>query len=281
MDEPDVTRTAQTTYDRETHTRWAHKNPGGMWWMALAAVPLLLAALATVATAGGIESGLDDRAQSALASAGIDADQLEVSWSGRDATIGAASGASLSADDLERARGIVGGLEGVRVADVDPAALEAAAAGEDEGAGTNPTPTPTPTPTPLPSPSESAEASGVNCAADAAQAQIDEILGEDKLQFGEKSAAVEGAASQEIADVAAYLTECGDVSILVTGNTDPRGAKGTLSIRRAKAVKKALVDAGIAAARIEASGERASSPIADNATQAGRDLNRYAAITVK
>ena len=41
VDESPHARSEHVTYERDTHTKWGHKNPGGLWWMALLAVPLL------------------------------------------------------------------------------------------------------------------------------------------------------------------------------------------------------------------------------------------------
>ena len=65
--------------------------------------------------------------------------------------------------------------------------------------------------------------------------------------------------------------------IEVGGHTDNVGKKKAnkrLSAARAKAVRKYLIDAGIAAARIKAKGYGDTAPIADNGTEEGRAKNR-------
>ncbi len=115
-DELDGSRT-QTSYARESDPRWAHRDLGGWWWLAALAAPLLLAALLVGVRGGGIESDLAESSRTALEGAGL-AD-VAVSLDGRDATVGPADGADLSADDLERARGLVAEVPGVRAAEVD------------------------------------------------------------------------------------------------------------------------------------------------------------------
>ena len=64
---------------------------------------------------------------------------------------------------------------------------------------------------------------------------------------------------------------------VVEGHTDSVGNDAYnqgLSQRRADAVRKYLVDKGVAAARLEARGFGESQPVADNATAEGRAQNR-------
>lgn len=66
-------------------------------------------------------------------------------------------------------------------------------------------------------------------------------------------------------------------SIVVTGHTSSEGSDAyndDLSRRRAEAVAAAMVSRGIDAARISGRGLGEREPIADNATEAGRSLNR-------
>jgi len=72
-------------------------------------------------------------------------------------------------------------------------------------------------------------------------------------------------------------------SVSVVGHTDGRGGVAynqKLSERRAEAVRKYLVDHGIAADKIKTSGKGKSSPIADNKTDEGRAKNRRVEVEV-
>jgi len=70
----------------------------------------------------------------------------------------------------------------------------------------------------------------------------------------------------------------------VEAHTDDQGSDSAnlaLSQRRADAVRRALVSAGIAAARITAVGKGEAAPVADNASAEGRARNRRVEITVE
>jgi outer membrane protein OmpA-like peptidoglycan-associated protein len=73
------------------------------------------------------------------------------------------------------------------------------------------------------------------------------------------------------------LKENDDVRLEISGHTDSDGNRDhniDLSARRAEAVKKYLVDAGIDAARLTSRGAGPDQPVADNKTKAGKALNR-------
>ena len=76
---------------------------------------------------------------------------------------------------------------------------------------------------------------------------------------------------------AATLKEWGDVKVEVAGHTDSVGTDDYnmgLSLRRAESVRVYLVDKGIAADRLSVRGYGESQPVADNATDEGRFMNR-------
>jgi outer membrane protein OmpA-like peptidoglycan-associated protein len=73
------------------------------------------------------------------------------------------------------------------------------------------------------------------------------------------------------------------IKVEVSGHTDNLGSypyNVGLSRRRAEAVKKHLVQAGIDSSRIEVAGFGPDKPISDNKTRAGRQLNRRTEFTI-
>ena len=91
-------------------------------------------------------------------------------------------------------------------------------------------------------------------------------------------------ASGEIDRVAQILNRYPDSTIKVVGYTDSTGSEThnqQLSEQRANAVKNALVVKNVQASRITALGLGESNPIADNATEGGRQLNRRVAIIIE
>ncbi|HRI06625.1 MAG TPA: OmpA family protein [Nannocystaceae bacterium] len=73
------------------------------------------------------------------------------------------------------------------------------------------------------------------------------------------------------------LKDFGDVRIEISGHTDSDGSaeyNRDLSRRRAESVKRYLVDAGIAADRIETRGAGPDEPVADNNSKRGKAQNR-------
>ena len=78
-------------------------------------------------------------------------------------------------------------------------------------------------------------------------------------------------------DVAAELTAYPDIKVQVAGHTDSRGSAAlndSLSKRRATSVMNYLASKGVAANRMTSAGFGPNEPIADNATEEGRELNR-------
>jgi outer membrane protein OmpA-like peptidoglycan-associated protein len=81
------------------------------------------------------------------------------------------------------------------------------------------------------------------------------------------------------------MTSFGNTYLRVEGNTDSTGAASanmTLSERRALAVKNYILKTfpGIQASRFQTIGRGATNPVASNATEAGRQLNRRTEIKV-
>jgi OOP family OmpA-OmpF porin len=97
------------------------------------------------------------------------------------------------------------------------------------------------------------------------------------VNFAFDSSEIDGA-SAGVLDVAAeQLTSCPNVAVRVEGHTDSVGTEAYnqgLSERRANAVMGHLVDRGVSASRLTATGFGELSPVASNDTAEGRALNR-------
>lgn len=277
-DRDDATSSSSYTQtDRDTDTRFAHKNLGWPWLLALLLVPLLLAALLAGLRGGDIETDLKDRSLSELKAKGIDANGMKLDFDGRDATLKAAAGAGLSKADLDKAKDVVADVEGVRVADVDTAGLAGS------GNGSEPTGEPTDEPTDAASEEPSEEPSPeapAPCDAAKTQAAVDKAVGDDNIQFDEGQGDLSPAGLKEVGSIATVLAPCGDVTITVTGFGDIAGAKGPLPAARAEAVKQALVEGGVVADLVTAAGSPEPGSLGDNATAEGRDQNRYATVEI-
>ena len=83
--------------------------------------------------------------------------------------------------------------------------------------------------------------------------------------------------------LAAVLNEFPQRNALIEGHTDSSGSDAhnqTLSTQRADAVRSALLQQGIAGARIRARGYGESTPVSGNDTAAGRQMNRRVEIVL-
>jgi outer membrane protein OmpA-like peptidoglycan-associated protein len=101
--------------------------------------------------------------------------------------------------------------------------------------------------------------------------------------FDTGSANLKAGSYDEITRVATVLNQYPQTSIRVAGHTDSTGSEATnqqLSERRAGAVKNALMGQGVAPSRMTSIGYGESKPVADNGTEAGRQLNRRVEITI-
>jgi OOP family OmpA-OmpF porin len=99
-----------------------------------------------------------------------------------------------------------------------------------------------------------------------------------EVLFPTNSATINPASFPELDRVVTFLRETSPTATaVIEGHTDSQGADAynqDLSVRRANAVMKYLVDAGVPAARLTAQGFGETQPVADNATADGRALNR-------
>jgi OOP family OmpA-OmpF porin len=98
------------------------------------------------------------------------------------------------------------------------------------------------------------------------------------IYFATGSDVIQAESTPTLKEIAAMLTEHGDLKLLIEGHTDNVGnaaANKTLSEQRAAAVKAYLVaQHGIDAARLETAGHGDAKPAAPNTTHEGRQQNR-------
>lgn len=99
----------------------------------------------------------------------------------------------------------------------------------------------------------------------------------EDLVFEPGTATLAGDAPAGIARVAVWVAAAPAQSIRIEGHTDATGsaeANLNLSLRRAEAVRDALIARGVPAARIEVAGAGSAQPVASNDDAAGRAQNR-------
>ncbi len=97
------------------------------------------------------------------------------------------------------------------------------------------------------------------------------------IHFDVDSDVLRPDATPALERVLAALQALGDVGMVIEGHTDSDGGEEhnlDLSERRARAVVAWLVERGVDARRLTAQGRGEAEPVADNATSAGRALNR-------
>jgi outer membrane protein OmpA-like peptidoglycan-associated protein len=101
--------------------------------------------------------------------------------------------------------------------------------------------------------------------------------------FDVNSYRLKPGAFDEIDRVAGILNRYPDTRVDISGHTDSTGSEQhnyTLSEARARAVADALAGAGVNPRRISARGYGEDRPIASNATESGRQLNRRVVLDI-
>lgn len=105
------------------------------------------------------------------------------------------------------------------------------------------------------------------------------------IYFEYDSAEIRPESAEALEQMARLLAEHPDIEVLVVGHTDNQGSfdyNDDLSLRRADAVRQALArEYGIAAARMSAKGASFMAPIASNASEQGRELNRRVELVLR
>ena len=122
----------------------------------------------------------------------------------------------------------------------------------------------------LPSPEE--------CAQD-----VTDVLARKKIAFTPSSAEIDGSASAVMTALADVLKDCPGIKLEIAGHTDSQGSEGgnlALSQARAEAVLLALQGRQIDVSGMVAKGYGEAVPLADNATDTGREANRRIEFTL-
>lgn len=113
--------------------------------------------------------------------------------------------------------------------------------------------------------------------------KINDILARNKIAFTPGSAEIAGSAMPTLAAIADVLNDCPIMLMEIGGHTDAQGSEGgnqALSQARADAVLLALQGRRVEVSGIRAVGYGETRPIADNDTDAGREVNRRIEFTL-
>lgn len=97
------------------------------------------------------------------------------------------------------------------------------------------------------------------------------------VHFDTGKSVIKAADAKTLTDAAKMLAASPATKMATTGHTDSKGvekANQSLSDRRAKAVKDFLAKKGVGADRISTSALGQTKPVADNASETGRAMNR-------
>jgi len=112
---------------------------------------------------------------------------------------------------------------------------------------------------------------------DECEAEIAAVQAGRKINFEPGSANIDSAGAAIMDDIAEILKRCGEIRMEIGGHTDSQGREemnAQLSEERARAVLNELRLRRVLTSSIDAKGYGESKPIADNATEDGRETNR-------
>ena len=97
------------------------------------------------------------------------------------------------------------------------------------------------------------------------------------IYFGKEKFELQATSWKQLDQLAAMLQENHELKVKIAGHTDSKGDEEVnmnLSINRADAVKKYLIDAGVAHHRIKSVGYGEHKPAETNETEEGKEKNR-------
>lgn len=142
-----------------------------------------------------------------------------------------------------------------------------------------PPPSPEPAPVPATEPAAPAPVDTSACAA-----PVSEFSARNSILFQSGAAVITADSEAALDELALDLAACPDAIVHIEGHTDADGDEGlnmALSVARAEAVVNALVERGVAPARLYAVGYGETMPVGDNETALGKRLNRRIVVTVQ
>ncbi|MEZ5366891.1 MAG: OmpA family protein [Bryobacterales bacterium] len=216
--------------------------------------------------APSIESDLSDKTVAALAAQNVDLGSDFV-MDGRDVWLTG----TVATQELKVAAGRAAAeVSGVRAVH-NMLHVDADAPAPAAPAPTSPAPAPTP-------------ATPARVSKQELQRSIDDLIAGRVVEFESGRDRLTQRGGALVDEVAALLGRFPDARVEIAGHTDSQGTSRnnlTLSKRRAEAVRKRLVEGGVADSRLTAEGYGEDRPIADNKTSAGRLRNRRVEFTVQ
>lgn len=256
--------------------RWSYSRARLRWWTAaVVTVPVVIAVLVGVGSSDVVEAQL--RARTTAALAGIGVHGAAVRFDGVQGEVSVPATAlpeDLSLRQVEQALADVEGAHRLSV-DVLGAVAEPVEPADPAESAASPSATPTATPTAAPTAVPVEPVAPDPCLDP--QAQVDALVGPDRVAFGDSGAVLAGPELIQVQQVAALLAGCALPAQVVGYTADRAPGPSTVAQDRATAVASVLTAAGVAVVIV---GGGRSGALGDNATAAGRRLNRYADIRV-
>jgi outer membrane protein OmpA-like peptidoglycan-associated protein len=110
-----------------------------------------------------------------------------------------------------------------------------------------------------------------------------QVLNLGDLRFASGASRLQAGGTRHLLALAEFLRRHPDQRVAIDGFTDNVGSEAdnlTLSTRRAEAVREALVDLGVDAARLRSQGHGAMAPLASNDHASGRQRNRRVEVLI-